>query len=101
MLIGVVLYIGLQLAFLGALRPSELTDGWANISFPADADPSPGSRRWSASVARDLIYIDAMVSPGGTGLIYIGASWRLSFALGRNHYIPHQAGYLTERGRPS
>jgi amino acid transporter len=47
-----------------------------------------------------LIYIDAMVSPGGTGLIYIGASSRLSFALGRNHYIPHQFGYLTERGIP-
>ncbi len=41
-----------------------------------------------------------MVSPGGTGLIYIGASSRLSFALGRNHYIPHQFGYLTESGIP-
>jgi amino acid transporter len=41
-----------------------------------------------------------MVSPGGTGLIYIGASSRLSFALGRNHYIPHQFGYLTEAGTP-
>jgi len=101
MIIGVILYIGLQLAFLGALRPSELTDGWANISFPADAGPFAGIATvvgvgWLAT----LIYIDAMVSPGGTGLIYIGASSRLSFALGRNHYIPHQFGYLTERGTP-
>ena len=101
MAIGVVLYIGLQLAFLGALRPSELTDGWANISFPADAGPFAGIATvvgvgWLAT----LIYIDAMISPGGTGLIYIGASSRLSFALGRNHYIPHQFGYLTEQGTP-
>jgi amino acid transporter len=101
MAIGVVLYIGLQLAFLGALRPSELTDGWANISFPADAGPFAGLATvvglgWLAT----LIYIDAMVSPGGTGLIYLGSSSRLSFALGRNHYIPHQFGYLTEGGVP-
>jgi amino acid transporter len=101
MVIGVVLYLGLQLAFLGALHPEELKNGWANISFPADAGPFAGIATvvgvgWLAT----LIYIDAMVSPGGTGLIYIGASSRLSFALGRNHYIPHQFGYLTERGIP-
>jgi amino acid transporter len=101
MAIGFVLYIGLQLAFLGALHPEELKNGWANISFPADAGPFAGLATvvgvgWLAT----LIYIDAMVSPGGTGLIYLGASSRLSFALGRNHYIPHQFGYLTERGIP-
>jgi amino acid transporter len=101
MVIGVVLYIGLQLAFIGALHPEELKNGWANISFPQDAGPFAGIATvvgvgWLAT----LIYIDAMVSPGRTGLIYIGASSRLSFALGRNHYIPHQAGYLTEGGVP-
>ena len=101
MAIGVVLYIGLQLAFMGALHHEELKNGWANISFPADAGPFAGLATvvgvgWLAT----LIYIDAMVSPGGTGLIYIGASSRLSFALGRNHYIPHQFGYISERGIP-
>jgi len=101
MAIGFILYIALQFAFLGALHPSELTNGWADISFAADAGPFAGIATavgvgWLAT----LIYIDAMISPGGTGLIYIGASSRLSFALGRNHYIPHQAGYLTEGGVP-
>jgi amino acid transporter len=101
MVIGVILYIGLQLAFIGALHPEELKNGWANISFPQDAGPFAGIATvvgvgWLAT----LIYLDAMISPGGTGLIYIGASSRLSFALGRNHYIPHQAGYLTEGGVP-
>ena len=101
MLIGVILYIGLQLAFIGAIHPSELKDGWAQISFPQDAGPFAGLAAaaglgWLAL----LLYIDALVSPGGTGLIYVGASSRLSFALGRNHYIPHQFGYLTEGGVP-
>src|SRR5919106_3972094 len=34
MIIGVILYIGLQFAFIGALHPEELKNGWANISFP-------------------------------------------------------------------
>src|SRR5919112_1956783 len=101
MAIGFVLYIGLQFAFIGALHPSELKDGWAHISFAQDAGPFAGIATavgvgWLATI----VYIDAMVSPGGTGLIYIGASSRLSFALGRNHYIPHQAGYLTQGGVP-
>src|SRR5215211_2876011 len=87
MVIGVVLYIALQFAFIGALHPSELKDGWANISFAAAAGPFAG--------------IATAVGVGWLAtLIYIGASSRLSFALGRNHYIPHQAGYLTERGVP-
>jgi amino acid transporter len=101
MVIGVVLYIGLQLAFLGAVQPEELKNGWANLSFPQDAGPFAGLATavglgWLAT----LIYIDAMVSPGGTGLIDLGSSSRLTFALGRNHYIPRQFGYISERGIP-
>ena len=101
MLIGLVLYIGLQVVFLGALHPAELTNGWANVSFPQDAGPFAGlaiaaGLGWLAT----LLYIDAFISPAGTGLIYVGSSSRLSFALGRNHYIPRQFGFLTERGIP-
>ena len=34
-----------------------------------------------------LLYIDAIISPGGTGLLYVGTSSRVSFALARNRYI--------------
>ena len=101
MIIGVVMYILLQIAFVGGLHPTDYSNGWANLSFPQDAGPFAGLAAaaglgWLAL----LLYIDALVSPGGTGLIYIGASSRLSFALGRNHYIPHQFGYISERGIP-
>jgi amino acid transporter len=101
MIIGVIMYILLQIAFVGGLHPEDYTNGWANLSFPQDAGPFAGLAAaaglgWLAL----LLYIDALISPGGTGLIYVGASSRLSFALGRNHYIPHQFGYLTEGGVP-
>ena len=101
MLIGLVLYIALQIVFVGALHPAELKNGWANLSFPQDAGPFAGLAvaagvGWLAT----LLYTDALVSPSGTGLIYVGSSSRLSFALGRNHYIPHQFAFLSGRGIP-
>jgi len=42
MIIGVVLYILLQVAFLAALHPSNLSHGWANVTFAASAGPFAG-----------------------------------------------------------
>src|SRR5919202_5981659 len=101
MIIGVILYVLLQVAFLGALHPAELKNGWANLSYPGAAGPFAGlATAVGAGWLATLLYIDAAISPGGTGLIYTASSSRLSFALARNHYIPHQFGYLSERGVP-
>jgi amino acid transporter len=101
MVIGVILYCLLQLAFLGALHPAELKNGWAELSFPGAAGPFAGlATAVGAGWLATLLYIDAAVSPAGTGLIYTASSSRLSFALGRNHYIPHQFGYISDRGVP-
>src|SRR5919199_870276 len=101
MVIGVILYVLLQVAFLGALHPAELQNGWAKLSFPGAAGPFAGlATAVGAGWLATLLYIDAAVSPAGTGLIYTASSSRLSFALGRNHYIPHQFGYISDRGVP-
>jgi amino acid transporter len=101
MLIGAVMYIGLQVAFLGALHPAELKNGWGQLSFPGAAGPFAGlaiavGAGWLAT----LLYIDAAVSPGGTGLIYTGSSSRVLFAMARNRYIPSVFGILSVRGVP-
>jgi amino acid transporter len=102
MLIGVVLYIGLQVAFLGALNPQEeLKNGWAALTFPGAAGPFAGlATLVGAGWLATLLYIDAFISPAGTGLIYTASSSRLSFAFARNHYIPRQFGVLSNRGVP-
>ena len=87
---------------MGALDPQEaLKNGWEEISFPGPPVPSPGwpplvGAAWLAT----LLYIDAFVSPAGTGLIYTASSSRLSYAFARNHYIPRQFGFINERGVP-
>jgi amino acid transporter len=98
MLIGAVVYILLDLAFVGALNPHDAAHGWANLTFknhfgPFAALASALSLGWLAV----LLYIDAFLSPAGTGLIYAGSSARVSYAMGRSGYIPSAFGRLDKR----
>jgi len=97
-IIGAALYILIQVAFIGSLNPSVLAanGGWvalgtskSAIAGKIAAGPfftvvSIAGISWLATVLR----IDAVVSPGGTGLMYETASARLSFGLSKNGFVP-------------
>src|SRR5699024_12857100 len=89
-LITALIYVGLQIAFIGAV-PSSLVgeNGWAGLSFANDFGPLAGVAMlvglgWLAI----LLYIDAVVSPSGTGLIYMTVSGRVSYGMGRTRKSP-------------
>jgi amino acid transporter len=98
-----LLYIALQVAFIGSLDPSVLakSDGWADLSFDNDFGPlaalaSMLGLAWLAV----LLYIDAIVSPGDTGLIYTTITARISYAMARNGNAPQALARTTSRGVP-
>src|SRR2546423_1470969 len=100
-LIGVLVYVALQVVFIAALPHSAFAHGWANLAFTAKAGPFAGLAAtvglgWLAA----LLYIDAVVSPGGTGMIYTTASSRVSYGLSRNGYVPALFERTTKRGVP-
>jgi amino acid transporter len=102
MFVGIVVYVLLQVAFLAALEPGQLSHGWAHLGSKALVGPFAEIATlvglgWLAI----LLYIDAAVSPGGTGLLYTGTSARVSYALGRNGYIPRAFNALSRRGIPT
>jgi amino acid transporter len=81
---GSLLYIALQVCFIAATDPHKiLSSGWASLGsndFGPFYDLSTVlGLTWLATV----LQLDAIVSPGGTALVYIGTTSRLSFALGR------------------
>lgn len=83
-LLSAVVYILLQVAFLLALRPQDLANGWMHLTFTGVAGPFAGLAAtlgigWLAT----LLYIDAYISPGGTGLMFITAGARILFAVGQ------------------
>jgi len=98
-----VIYILLQVAFIGALEPSLLdkSHGWAGLSFANDFGPLAAvatllGMGWLAV----LLYIDAVVSPGDTGLIYTTITSRISYAMARNGNAPQSLQKTTSRGVP-
>jgi amino acid transporter len=101
MLTGAAIYIALQIAFLGALNPANLVHGWASPIGAGDFGPYytlalAAGAGWLATI----LLIDAVVSPAGTGLVYVGTSARLSYALGKEEVLPDQLTKVNKRGVP-
>jgi amino acid transporter len=100
-LIGIVIYIALQLVFLLALPASSIGSSWATGPYSTFTGPWAQlagllSLGWLAAI----LYFDAIVSPGGTGLIYTAATSRVSYGLSRNGYVPQIYERLSDRGVP-
>ncbi len=102
-LITGVIYVLLQIAFIAALNPHLLTTshGWSSLEYGGDFGPLASLASllglgWLAV----LLYIDAIVSPGDTGLIYTTITSRISYAMSRNGNAPQALQRTTERGVP-
>jgi amino acid transporter len=101
-LLGTLIYILLQVVFIGAMPPDQLTKGFAGITDPAiKAGPfaavaALGGLGFWATILR----IDAFVSPFGTGLIYQTSTSRVGYGLARNRYFPQPFQWVDRNGVP-
>ncbi|HEX4045306.1 MAG TPA: amino acid permease, partial [Gammaproteobacteria bacterium] len=96
-----LLYIGLQIAFIGALEPNMLNQGWANVSFIGDVGPFAGlAAALGLFWLLKLLYLDAVVSPGGAGLIYVTSTARILYAMSQIGYLPKWLSHLNKQGFP-
>ncbi|MFC8515242.1 APC family permease [Streptomyces sp. NPDC057257] len=99
--IGAVIYVLLQVVFIAGLPHSSFVKGWANLHYAGDSGPWAGLATvvglgWLAVV----LYLDAVISPGGTGLIYTTATSRVSYGLAKNGYAPKLFTRTDSRGVP-
>jgi amino acid transporter len=100
-LLCMLLYCGLQIAFIGALSPSDLAKGWARLSFPGISGPFAGlasllGLTWLAV----LLYADAAISPTGTGIIYNTTAARVIYATADEGLLPKRFAKLSVAGVP-
>src|SRR5437763_3633447 len=100
-IIGAVIYIALQVVFLGALPHSQIGSSWAKGAYTTMTGPfaqlaTLAAVGWLAAI----LYVDAVISPGGTGLIYTTSSSRVSYGLSRNGYFPTVYEATDRRGVP-
>jgi amino acid transporter len=98
-----LIYIALQIAFIAAVNPHDLakSGSWAKLSFANDFGPLAAiatalSMTWLAGV----LYFDAIISPGDTGLVYSAVTSRLGYVMARNGNAPAGVSKLTRSGVP-
>ena len=103
MAIGAVMYTLLQVVLIGALDPANIKSGWAN---PLGSAPSAYGAWYSLALAlgigwlANVLLVDAIISPAGTGVIYVGTSARLSYALGEEREMPSALAKTNANGVP-
>lgn len=96
-----VLYFMLQFAFVGALPHEFLSQGWSKLHFSNDNGPFAGILLSLGAIwLVFIIYIDAIVSPFGTGFIYTGSTARVNYAMSQVGIFPHFMQHLNKRGVP-
>jgi amino acid transporter len=102
MIIGTLIYLLLEVAFIVALNPANLVHGWLHPIAGVKAFGPYATLATSAGLGwlSTLLIIDAVISPAATGLVYVGTSSRLSYGLGRNHYFPAGISRISRRGVP-
>lgn len=98
----VILYACLQIAFVGALDPSTLTQGWNKLHYSGDSGPFAGilaglGLAWFVII----LYGDAIISPFGTGFIFTAATARVNYGLSKIGFFPKFLQTLNKKGVPS
>ena len=101
LLICTVIYIMLQVAFIGVVPESSIEDGWGGLVSNGASGPFAAfavmlGMSWLATV----LYVDATLSPFGTSLVFTAATSRLTVAMSRNKNVPKIVGRINKRGVP-
>jgi amino acid transporter len=84
-----LIYILLQIAFVGVIPAEHLANGWSHIVENVMGGPFAGfatilGLHWLAI----MLYADAIVSPAGTGLAFIGTTARINLAMSKARQFP-------------
>jgi amino acid transporter len=100
-LIGTLIYLALELAFIGALNPDSIAHGWSNPISKGDFGPYASLATSAGAIwLAVILYIDAFISPAGTGLVYFASASRLSYALSADQFLPRVFSKISKRGIP-
>ncbi|MDP1573450.1 MAG: APC family permease [Coxiellaceae bacterium] len=96
-----ILYVGLQIAFIGAMSHESLQEGWANVHFADQVGPFAGIILALGIIwLLKLLLIDAAVSPLGAGLVYVTSTSRIVYAMSKSGYLPTFLSRMNKNNLP-
>ncbi len=94
-LIALVIYTALQIAFIGSIDPKSIANGWSTLRMRSPYVDLAMAFQLNWLVV--ILYFDAFVSPSGTGITYTGTTSRMLFSMQKNGYMPSFIGQLHPR----
>jgi len=103
MAIGALLYALLQFVMIGAFEPKNVAHNWENPLGTMVGDYGAWytlALAIGAGWLAKILLIDAVVSPAGTGVVYVGTTARLSYAIGEEREMPAVLTRTNKLGAP-
>jgi len=103
LVVGVIVYLCLQAAFIGVLGPGGIAGVAAGHSVVGLAAYGPYAVTAGAlglGWVAVLIYADAVVSPAGQGMLYLSATSRVTYSMGKAATLPKVFERVDRRGAP-
>ncbi len=85
-LIALILYVLLQIVFVGSLSPSELAQGWAHVNFRSPYIDLLMLANLQIMVT--IIYAGSVISPGVCGTAFVASSSRIMYSLSHEKHLP-------------
>lgn len=100
-LVCLLLYVGLQIAFIAASDPATVKAAWSTLSFSKEVGPFAGLAGSLGLVwLLNILYVDAAISPLGAGLIYVTSTARILYAMGDIGFLPKFITRLNKQHLP-
>lgn len=108
-LIPLAIYTGLQIAFIGAINWTDAgvaPGDWASLMSSSWADGPLGAALKASGIALlgafvSLLLLDAVISPGAAGYLYLGSSSRVAYGLATNKFFPSFLTRMNRHGVPA
>ena len=101
LLLCLILYEIVQIAFIGALTPTQLANGWSNLTLAGDLGPlAVVVTSLGIGFFTVLLYAGAIIGPTGAALVSTGSSGRLAYAMAENELFPSYFDKLSARAVP-
>jgi amino acid transporter len=107
--IPLVIYIGLQVAFLGAINWADAgvaPGDWVALASSPWADGPLAAALHASGIALlgafvSVLLLDAILSPGAAGYIYLGSGARVGYSLAVHKFFPQFLTKINRHGVPA
>ena len=84
--ICLIIYLILQVAFIGAINPTAVNQGWQMLNFTSPL--AQLALLLNLNVLAIILYADSALSPSGTGIVYTGSATRMLTGMAKDRQIP-------------